>query len=79
MKSSHGGLNFLDKSNNLPSFTFVSYEAISWLLEHVDGISNEKEAVELMQKMTDEKLICHASGNSRFQLLFHFFLFELPE
>ena len=66
MKSSVRGLNFLEsKSNDLPPYTFVSYEAVAWLVEHIDGIATEQEAIEVMQKMMDERLLCHSSGNTK--------------
>ena len=71
MKSSTGGMTFLDgKSNNLPPYTFISYEAVAWLLEQVEGISTEREAIDLMQKIMDERFICHTSGNKKFAFPF---------
>ncbi len=65
------GLNFLEsKANDLPPLTFVSYEAVTWLLEHVEGITTELEAIEVMQKMINERLICHASGNLKYDFIY---------
>ncbi len=73
MKSSNGGMTFLEgKSNNLPPYTFISYEAVAWLLEQVEGIATEREAIDLMQKIMNERLICHSSGNKKF--VFNFYL-----
>lgn len=36
-----------------------------WLIEHVEGVVTEQDAVDLMQKMIHERLICHTSGNSK--------------
>lgn len=69
MKSSTGGMPFLEgKINDLPPFTFISYEAVAWLLEQVEGITTEREAIDLMQKMLNERLICHSSGNNKLAL-----------
>lgn len=66
MKSPTRGLSFLDsKPNGLPPYTFISLEAVSWVLEQVEGIATDQEAVELLQKMMDERLVCHASGSAR--------------
>lgn len=59
--------------NDLPPFTFISYEAITWLLDQVEGITTEQEAIDLMEKMRIEGLICHSSGNIR--LVFDFYTF----
>lgn len=69
MKSPTGGMSFLEaKMNDLPLFTFISYEAVAWLLEQVEGITTEQEAIDLMEKMRIEGLICHSSGNTRLVL-----------
>lgn len=66
MKSPSRGLSFLEsKPNGLPPYTFISAEALSWVLEQVEGVANDQEAIELLQKMLDERLICHASGSAR--------------
>lgn len=60
-------MNFLDaKANDLPPYTFVSFEAVGWLLEHVEGVVIEREAIELIQKMINERLVCHTSGDTRY-------------
>lgn len=66
MKSSTGGMTFLEgKINDLPPYTFISYEAVVWLLDQVEGITTERDAIELMEKMIDERLVCHSSGNNK--------------
>ena len=66
MKSTLRGLNFLEaKANDLPPYTFVSFEAVAWLLEHVEGVVIEREAIDLLQKMINERLVCHTSGDTR--------------
>lgn len=72
MKSSIGGMTFLEgKINDLPPYTFISYEAVAWLLDQVEGITTERDAIELMQKMIDERHVCHSSGNDKLA-------FEIP-
>jgi hypothetical protein len=71
MKSTVRGMNFLDaKANDLPPYTFVSFEAVGWLLEHVEGVVIEREAIELVQKMINERLVCHTSGDTRYFISF---------
>lgn len=56
-------MSFLEgKINDLPPYTFISHEAVSWLLEQVEGITTEREATDLMEKIRNEGLICHSSG-----------------
>jgi len=67
MKSTVRGINFLDaKANDLPPYTFVAFEAVAWLLEHVEGVVIEREAIDLVQKMINERLVCHTSGDTRY-------------
>lgn len=66
MKSPTGGMTFLEgKINDLPPFTFISYDAVCWLLDQVEGVTTEREAIDLMEKIRGENLIYHASGNLR--------------
>ncbi|XP_032791433.2 GATOR complex protein Iml1 [Daphnia magna] len=78
MKSSIGGMTFLEgKINDLPPYTFISYEAVAWLLDQVEGITTERDAIELMQKMIDERHVCHSSGNDKIKFCCGFYLFSL--
>lgn len=42
------GLNFLSKAG-WPSCTFISYEAVNWIMERVEGISHEQQAITFLQ------------------------------
>lgn len=44
------GVNFLAKAQSLPSFTFVSYDAINWLNSRIEGPCNSIEILERMRK-----------------------------
>ena len=66
MKSPSGGIMFLEgKINDLPPYTFISYDAVCWLLDQVEGVTTEREAINLMEKMRRENLIYHSSGNQK--------------
>ena len=64
MKSSTRGMDFLGKSNGLPPYTFVSYESVAWVIEQIEGIKTDKEAIDLLQRIMNDRLMCHASGNT---------------
>lgn len=46
----------------LPTFSFISCEAIFWALDTFDAIKTEADAVELFKAILNAKLICHCSG-----------------
>ncbi len=50
MKSPVNGINFLAKSQSLPSWTFVLMDAITWLQNRIDGKINPLEMLEAMKK-----------------------------
>ncbi|PSN43947.1 DEP domain-containing protein 5 [Blattella germanica] len=49
MRNNLTGVGFLTDHPSLPSFTFVSADAVQWIISHVDDITNEEQAVELME------------------------------
>lgn len=51
MKSSVVGLIFLYSQQSLPSCTFVAADAVNWLISHVDGISNNDKAIQVIIKL----------------------------
>lgn len=44
------GVCFLAKIPSLPSYTFVSYDAINWLNNHIEGGCNAIEILERMRR-----------------------------
>lgn len=42
------GLNFLSKAG-WPSCTFISSEAVNWIMERVEGMSVEQQAITFLQ------------------------------
>lgn len=49
MKSGSHGVGLLTQLPGLPKQTFVSLDAVQWVLSHVDGISSQQQAIDLMQ------------------------------
>ena len=80
MKNPNTGLAFLScKATTLPPTTFVSTEAVLWLLEHVEGVEGEVQALEVMQGLVSAGLVCHASGSPSHPFLYGFYLYFVPE
>jgi len=80
MRNPNTGLAFLaSKATTLPPTTFVSTEAVLWLLEHVEGVEGEAAAIEVMQGLLAAGLVCHASGNPSHPFVYGFYLYFVPE
>lgn len=47
MRHPSTGIMFLSKQQSLPSYTFVSYDAINWLNNHID----ECNAIDILERM----------------------------
>ncbi|EAT34884.1 AAEL012917-PA, partial [Aedes aegypti] len=58
-KNPISGVGFLGPAQSMPSCTFVSYDAITWLQEHIEGPCNP---IEILEDMRRNRMICHASG-----------------
>lgn len=43
------GVEFLSKYPSLPSYTFISYDAVQWMKNRVEGINSEMEAVNRLE------------------------------
>ena len=79
MCNSITGLSFVSKSPPLPSSTFVSAEAVMWLMEHVEGVTTEKRAIVMMEELVEQNLIRHASGDSRIKFTYGFYLYFIVD
>ncbi|XP_049833121.1 GATOR complex protein Iml1 isoform X2 [Schistocerca gregaria] len=79
MKNVQTGIGFLTNHPSLPSNTFVSADAVQWLINHVEGINHEEKAVNLLTNMLNEKMICHASGDFRHPIIIGFYLYHIVQ
>lgn len=79
MRNPNTGISFISKTPPLPNTTFVSVDAIMWLMEHVEGVSSEKRAIAIMEQMLEQHCIRHASGDSRVRFRYGFYLYYLVE
>ena len=50
MKHPITGVSFLAKAQSLPSHTFIVWDAINWIQNHVDGNINAIDTLESMRK-----------------------------
>ncbi|XP_052897957.1 GATOR complex protein Iml1 [Anopheles moucheti] len=60
MRHAVHGVGFLAPAQSMPSCTFVSYDAINWLQNRIEGPC---KPVEILEEMRRNRLICHASGD----------------
>ncbi|XP_066303261.1 GATOR1 complex protein DEPDC5-like isoform X6 [Branchiostoma lanceolatum] len=75
MKDSTTGVGFLPDQRDLPANSFISAEAVAWVLEAVDGVVSHLQAVELLQKLVEDHYIVHASLNPGHPFCNGFFLY----
>ncbi|XP_068246692.1 GATOR complex protein Iml1 isoform X2 [Palaemon carinicauda] len=69
------GVSLLNRQPGLPALTFIAADATTWVCEHVDGAVTEIIAVDILQKMVQKELICHADGDRLHPFVHGFFLY----
>ncbi|XP_041349030.1 GATOR complex protein Iml1-like isoform X2 [Gigantopelta aegis] len=72
------GLFFLPKQTGLPQNCFISEEAVSWCQQFVHGVTTIDHAVTLMQRLMDDKLVYHSSGNDKHKFIYGFYIYCIP-
>lgn len=70
------GVGFLQQTVSLPSHAFVSIYAIHWLQANVEGVTYEK-GTHIMEKMLQEKVICHASGDTTKRFVVGYYMYHI--
>ncbi|CAH0720683.1 unnamed protein product, partial [Brenthis ino] len=70
------GVGFLQQTVSLPSHTFVSIYAIHWLQANMENITYEK-ATNIMEKLLQEKMISHASGDTLKRYIVGYYMFHI--
>ncbi|KAG8178705.1 hypothetical protein JTE90_011631 [Oedothorax gibbosus] len=76
MKHPQDGLNFVSKVG-WSNFTFISSEAVNWLIENVEGILVEQNAIKMLQNFLDKDLICHVSRARSHSFTYGFYLYYI--
>ncbi|XP_048875653.1 GATOR complex protein DEPDC5 isoform X2 [Brienomyrus brachyistius] len=74
------GVQLLPEQKGLPPHCFISAEVVHWLVSSVEGVATQGMAVDIMQKMLDEGLIAHASGEAMRSFIYGFYFYRItPE
>uniref|UniRef100_A0A672N2N5 DEP domain containing 5, GATOR1 subcomplex subunit n=1 Tax=Sinocyclocheilus grahami TaxID=75366 RepID=A0A672N2N5_SINGR len=73
------GVQLLPEQRGLPPNCFVSAEVVHWLVSTVENVATQGIAVEIMQKMLDEGLITHASGDAMRTFVYGFYLYRIVD
>ncbi|XP_029971281.1 GATOR complex protein DEPDC5 isoform X3 [Salarias fasciatus] len=71
------GVQLLPEQKGLPLNCFISAEVVHWLVNNVDGVTTHVMAVEVMQKMLDEGLVAHASGDAMRSFVYGFYFYRI--
>jgi DEP domain-containing protein 5 len=58
----------------MPSLTFSSYDAITWIMNRVEGVRNPLEILEMMR---EKSFIAHASGDPKVPIIPGFFMYYI--
>lgn len=69
------GVGFILPNPSLPKNTFVSADAVHWLIANVEGVTTIIDGIAILRNMVQEKMICHASGDFNKDVVFGFNLF----
>ncbi|XP_050666491.1 GATOR complex protein Iml1 isoform X3 [Leptidea sinapis] len=70
------GVGFLQQTVSLPSHTFVSIYAIHWLQANMENVTYEK-ATGIMEKLLQDKMICHASGDTLKRFVVGYYMYHI--
>ncbi|XP_045519612.1 GATOR complex protein Iml1 isoform X2 [Pieris brassicae] len=76
MRNPSLGIAFLQQTVSLPSHTFVSIYAIHWLQANMENMTYEK-ATHFMEKLLQEKMICHASGDTLKRYVVGYYMYHI--
>ena len=79
MQNPTTGLAFLARNSPLPSTTFVAAEAVLWLLDRVEGVTTEARATSMLERMVEQGLVRHASGDPRVRFIYGFYLYYVVQ
>jgi len=74
----HEGLPFLKNQPGLPPLPancFASSEAVNWTSRHILGLTDIQDSIDLMKRLLEEGLVCHASGDPTVKFIYGFYLY----
>ncbi|KAM7401366.1 hypothetical protein PAMA_005520 [Pampus argenteus] len=71
------GVQLLPEQKGLPLNCFISAEVVHWLVNNVEGVATQGMAVDVMQKMLDEGVVSHASGDAMRTFVYGFYFYRI--
>ncbi|CAO2640326.1 GATOR complex protein DEPDC5, partial [Lemmus lemmus] len=77
MKHPSTGVQLLSEQKGLAPCCFISAEVVHWLLNSVEGVQTQAMAMDIMQKMLEEQLITHASGEAWRTFIYGFYFYKI--
>ncbi|KAM9844724.1 LOW QUALITY PROTEIN: GATOR1 complex protein DEPDC5 [Aulostomus maculatus] len=77
IKNPTTGVQLLPEQKGLPLNCFISAEVVHWLVNNVEGVATQGMAVDVMQKMLDEGLVAHASGDAMRTFVYGFYFYRI--
>lgn len=72
------GLTFFKSQHDLPQLPpncFVAADAVFWATKAIPGVGSIKMGIKLMERLAQERAICHASGDLTRGFVFGFYLY----
>ncbi|KAM3826448.1 GATOR1 complex protein DEPDC5 isoform 10-T15 [Vipera latastei] len=79
MKHPSTGIQLLSEQKGLSPSCFISAEVVHWLVNMVEGVQTQAMAIDIMQKMLEEQLIIHASGEALRTFIYGFYFYKMVE
>uniref|UniRef100_A0A8C3G0I3 GATOR1 complex protein DEPDC5 n=1 Tax=Chrysemys picta bellii TaxID=8478 RepID=A0A8C3G0I3_CHRPI len=77
MKHPTTGIQLLSEQKGLSPYCFISAEVVHWLVNNLEGVQTQAMAIDIMQKMLDEQLIVHASGEALRTFIYGFYFYKI--
>ncbi|MCI4388526.1 hypothetical protein PGIGA_G00087080 [Pangasianodon gigas] len=79
IKHPNTGIQLLPEQKGLPPNCFISAEVVHWLMNTVENVATQGIAVEIMQKMLEEGLVAHASGEAMRTFVYGFYFYRIVD
>uniref|UniRef100_A0A8C3KMI6 DEP domain-containing protein n=1 Tax=Calidris pygmaea TaxID=425635 RepID=A0A8C3KMI6_9CHAR len=70
-------IQLLSEQKGLSPYCFISAEVVHWLVNNVEGVHTQAMAIDIMQKMLEEQLIVHASGEALRTFIYGFYFYKI--
>ncbi|EPY81081.1 DEP domain-containing protein 5 [Camelus ferus] len=77
MKHPSTGVQLLPEQKGLSPCCFISAEVVHWLVNNVEGVQTQAMAIDIMQKMLEDQLITHASGEVWRTFIYGFYFYKI--